>query len=84
MDYRFAFAQPTRRRMKFANGYTLSVIHGAMAFGEDERRYEVAVLNWGWGYSPNPEIMGENPQGYCTAWDVLEIARRVKALPATN
>ena len=79
MDYRFA--KPIRRRMKFANGYTLSVIHGGFAFGEEDRPYEAAVLQWSWGDTANPEIMSENPQGYLTAWEVLEIARKVKALP---
>ena len=82
MDTRFAM--PIRRRMKFANGYSLSVIHGSFAFGDEERPYEAAVLQWGWGETKHPEIIEENPQGYLTAWEVLEIARKVKALPAIN
>ena len=64
--------------LTFCNGYGVSVIAGEMAYSNDERPYELAVLKDG-DLCYDTEIT-DDVLGYLTEQDVTEVMKKVQLL----
>ena len=72
-----------KARMKFNNGYGISVVSNTISYGGDEGLYEIAVLG------NNGELVFDTPItndviGWLSENDVSRIMEEIQQLPAIN
>ena len=71
-----------RLRIKFVNGYQLSIITGPLSYGGDQGLFEIAPFNKeGELDGKLLNLIGDDVIGYLTDKEVMEYARQLSILP---